>query len=232
MEKVKGKICNVNYKKIEQLNKRKTKIKNCIFSITTSAVMFFAGLGIGKASNSNYATIGDNQIMATISIDVSNGDTIYDIANKYYNENYENVFGSKSNYEKSIQLQNSLINSKIKIGDKLIIPVVIDKNNPYLQIIQTLNAKIAEIEQNNYWVEYTVRMGDTLSNLAALSSGSAGETIENVDKIARKNGLSPNNIYAGQKIYIINPGLGSLRIDLLETQNLLKESLINTTKIR
>lgn len=239
MEKIEsnyGRISNINKKRINSNNKKKLNRKNCALAITTSVMIFFAGLGIGKASeiktNPNYPILNENQIMATITLNAYENDTIEEIANTYYNDAYENAFGSRANYEKSIEKQNNINNSETKLKNKINVPVIIDKNNSYLQELVILKTKISKIEQNNYWVKHTIGLDENLSSLAALSSGTNSETIENTKKIADKNGISANTIYAGQEIWIINPELGKLKIQLNNVEANLIESLKNDEKTK
>ena len=86
------------------------------------------------------------------------GDTIYDVANKFYTDECEGVYDSVSNFQKEIKEQNNInkFSSFVKVGDTIEVPVIVNKDNPYYVNIIEIQNEITNIETNNLWVKYTV----------------------------------------------------------------------------
>ena len=172
--------------------------------------------------------IPDGQVMTTISIQVEAGDTLSEIADRFYTDDCNGVYRYVSNYEDAIQKENNIIgiNPKLVAGTTMEIPVVVDENNTYYQRILELENQITDMEQNNKWVRYTVKRGDLLSTLANMASIDDSETYKYVKEIANKNSISTTAILSiGDEIWIINPELGNLKRELVETRELFIESL-------
>lgn len=233
-----GKVFNINYNKVK-VNKNQLNVAKKVVALSMSAVMFFAGLGIGKANEktidkTSTVNLNPNQIIATVQNSIDPGETLSEIASKYYNEDYEKVYGSEVNFINSIKKQNNIENDDLIVsGQKLTIPVIIDKNNSYFQNIMMLTAKINELEENEKWIKYTVRLDDNLSMLAGWGSGNhVSVSVEEENEIARHNNLQTKTIYPGQELEIINPKIGNLKIELRKAEQEFKESLINNQKTK
>lgn len=232
-DEIRGEISNINYDNIKK-NKFKLQVKSFILA----SIMYFTGMGAVKsidkgASNTNNTSpinLNQNQIVAGVSVDVNYDDTIIEIADRFYNDDYENVYGSKENFVDSIKLQNAIANDKIIVGQKLTIPAIIDTDNPYFQNVMQIKAKINELEQNQKWIKYTVQLDDSLALIARLGSGSNLVGIDEMNEIATYNRLQSNIIYPGQELYIINPELGNLKKELKEAEEEFRESLTNNQK--
>lgn len=231
-----GNVSNINQSKIKS-NKNKLQLRKNIFALTLATTMYFTGIGVGKSmsrtiDNTHTVNLNPNKIVATIKTDVNAGDTLSSIVDKYYNEDYENVYGSKDNFMNSIVNQNQINPDKLAVGQILMIPVVIDKDNPYFQEIISLTTKIKELEQNEKWIKYTVRLDDNLSILAGWGSGSYSVSREEENEIYNHNKLSSKTLYPGQELEIINPKIGNLKIELRKAQREFQESLINNQKTK
>ncbi len=228
-----GTLSNINQEKI---GSKKFKLQidaKKILSIVAAGAIFAAGFGLGKSmgKTENKVNLDPNKIMATIDYDVNPGDTLYEIVDKYYNDDYEGLYASKENFVKSIMDQNSLNNDKIITGQNLTIPVIIDKDNPYFQEIIRIQSKINELEESAKWIKYTVKLDDSLSILAGWGCGRTASA-EEQEEIREHNNLPLNTIYPGQEIEIINPKIGNLKIELRKAQQNFKESLINNKKTK
>ena len=167
--------------------------------------------------------------MVVVVMDIDKGETISSFADRLYSSDCAEVYGSISRYENAIREQNNIhkASSYIQAGDTLQIPVIIDKDNPYYLQIKDLENQIADIKENNLWVKYTVQYGDTFSSLAALSSDSIQETYENISEIAHRNNMSTKDMLRdGREIWIINPELGRLKLELKTVYEELKQSLL------
>lgn len=232
-----GLVSNINQKKI-LTHKNKIQIKKTILSSIIGASMLLTGIGIGKAmnkpmDNTHIATLNSNKVVIPMKIEVNVGETLFEIVDKYYNEDYENIYGTKENFINSIALQNQINPDILKIGQELSIPIIVDKDNQYLQNVLRINTKIQELEENEKWIKYTVRLDDNLSMLAGWGSGNpVSVSVEEENEIARHNNLQTKTIYPGQELEIINPKIGNLKIELRKAEQEFKESLINNQKTK
>ncbi len=220
-----GTVRNINRKKLS-----KRKLYNRIAALTGASIIFVSGLFIAKnIKDRKVNPVQDGQTSISLLVDVHDGDTVYDIASKYYTNDCEYVYNSLSNYQRIIKNDNGKYDGEIKPGDKLSIPVVVDNDNQYYQRMLRLQNEISDIEANNYWVRYTVKPGDTITELAELSSGSYEETYDIASKILSKNNMSKRDVLRdGTQIWIVNPELGSLKAELNETITNLKDSLTSS----
>ena len=215
-----GTMRNVNKKQ----NKKKL-IRNGILGIGGAVIILISGLQIKNVVEKKQINdVPEGQIRTTISIQVEDGDTLSEIADRFYTDNCDGVYRYVSNYEDAIQKENSIVgrNPKLVAGTTVEVPVVVPENNAYYQRILELEKQIADIEQNNKWVSHTVRPGELLSTLASMSSVDISETYELINEIANKNGISTKEILRpGDEILIVNPELKELKMELIETQEML-----------
>lgn len=220
-----GNLKNVNNKKKNRIK----LIKNGILGIGGAVIILVGGLQVYKQIEKKQINdIPEGQITTTISIQVENGDTVSEIADRFFSDDCGDVYNYVSNYEDAIKEQNHLygLNPNIVAGRTLQIPVIISENNTYYQRILELENQIKEIEENNRWVRYTVKYGDLFSTLASKASSDVSETYELALEIADKNNMSTKDIIRpGQEVWIINPELGKLKIELNETREMFIESL-------
>ncbi|MBQ2946954.1 MAG: LysM peptidoglycan-binding domain-containing protein [Bacilli bacterium] len=217
-----GTVRNISNKKMK---KRKLKQVVAVTLATASIVTIMTLTGCEK--NKEYV-VPDNQIKVNISMQVEEGDTISDVANKFYTDECEGVYNSISDFEDEIKEQNNInkFSSFVKEGDTIEVPVIIEKENPYYLKILDIQSQINNIQNNNLWVRYTVEYGDRLSTIAEKASGSYTEIYEITNKIASKNNINNKSILnAGQEIWIMNPELGELKSELKNAQEELKLSL-------
>ena len=168
-------------------------------------------------------TTPSGYVQMMIEVDSDNLNSVHELATEYYDQD---LYGDLDYFVQTIINANGL--SKYgSIGDKdtITIPVFVDVDNPCYQELKRIEAEMKKIKEEAYWVDYTVQYGDTISGLAAKASGSYGETIGLVNDIMRRNNFTNSLIYDGQKIQIINPALGPLKIQFKEMQAALIESL-------
>lgn len=220
-----GTVRNINNKK----KNRMRLIKNGILGIGGAAIILVGGLQIYKQIEKRQINnVSEGQIKTTISIQVEEGDTLSGIADRFYTDTCDDVYRYVSNYEDAIQKENNIVgrDPKLVAGTTVEIPVVVSENNTYYQRILELEGQIANIEQNNKWVRYTIKSGDMFSTLAQQASVNVSETYKIAQEIANKNNISTKEILKpGDELWIINPELGNLKRELSETKELFIESL-------
>lgn len=171
--------------------------------------------------------VPDGYVSMYTSEEVVRGDTVYSIANEYYNANiYSGTYGSLNDYVETIIDTNNLsYDGDIEPYDVLSIPVLVDADNIHYQELCRIEQEINRVREAEYWIDYVVKPGDSLSSIAAKASGSTGETIELTKRIMTKNDLRSSLIYEGQHLKIVNPILGQLKIQFNDTKEALQESL-------
>lgn len=226
-----------SYGTVRHINNKKKKMKlitKGILGISGAVIILLSGLNIYRGiQNKKINDIPENQVMTTISISVESGDSLTEIANRFYTDDCEGVYRYISNYQDAIQEKNKIMGNDPKLieGRSLKIPVIVDENNVYYQRVSELENKINEIEQSNKWVYYTVESGDNLSSVAEFASGSFSETYEIMNEIAEKNNISVKAMLReGQRLWIVNPELGNLKRELNETQELFIDYLSGNHK--
>lgn len=222
------KVSNINTNRL----KRKEK-----FSLKKTGIIIVAILVLGVLAkiivpgqtpeqDPSYL-IPDGYVSMYTSEEVTRGDTVYSIANEYYNTGvYSNTYGSLNNYVETIINTNNLsYDGDIEPFDVLTIPVIVDADNIYYQELNRIEQEINKIRETEYWIDYVVKPGDSLSSIAARASGTTGETIQLTKRIMSKNDLDNSLIYEGQHLKIVNPILGQLKIQFNEAKEALQESL-------
>lgn len=225
-----GMVRNINSGKIKN-----TKLyKKAAVVIATASIIAVVALTSAGCMPKQISEIPSDQIKYTITIQVNADDTISDIADKFYNDDCDNVYNSVSNYKNEIINQNNLSKTGfIKAGSKIDVPVIIDKDNPYYLRIQEIEEEIKSIEENELWVKYTVEYGDTVTTIASFASGNYYETYDIANKIISKNSMRNGSILnAGEKIWIMNPKLGDLKLELNNLNEDLKLSLMGEQMTR
>ena len=222
--------------KVSNINTNRLKKKEK-FSLKKTGFIIVAILALGvlakiivpgqtQEQNPSYL-IPDGYVSMYTSEEVTRGDTVYSIANEYYNTGvYSNTYGSLNNYVETIINTNNLsYDGDIEPFDVLTIPVIVDADNIYYQELNRIEQEINKIRETEYWIDYVVKPGDSLSSIAARASGTAGETIQLTKRIMSKNDLDNSLIYEGQHLKIVNPILGQLKIQFNEAKEALQESL-------
>lgn len=222
-----GTIRNVNSKKL-------TKTKTYKFAAKAAcsvALVVVVGLNLIGCNQNTISPIPEHQTQIILSVEVENGDTLSEIAEKYYSNDCDGVYNSFSNYEDEIKEQNNIskYGDHIETGDVIKIPVIVDLDNPYyMQVLEIENA-INQVKQDKLWIKYVVKAGDSVTSLAALASGSYQETYEIAGKIVSKNNLANKSILnEGQEIWIMNPELGKLKEVLGSSYEQLEQNLIRS----
>ena len=194
-----------------------------IVAVSSSAMgQWFKGFFGKKEVN-----IPNDKTSIVFSIELERGDTVSEIADKFYNSDTKDVYGSFSNYTDEIEQANRRGMETMEAGEILKVPVIVDKDNPYYIEIVNIQKQIEELKKNNYWIKYKVQYGDRISSLALLASGSDKEIHDLVNEICSKNNISSKTVInEGEEIWIINPELGNLKQQLNDAMEQLKQSLI------
>ena len=155
--------------------------------------------------------------------DIKKDDTIYSLANKYYNEElYYNFYKSINEYINEIKKINGFEENILTPFQSINIPVIIHKDNVYLERINILTNKISNLKE---WIQYKVDDKDTLSSLAYEGAKDIDEAYSILESIINKNNLKTNSVKTGSIIYIINPEIGYLKREIFQLNAKLKESL-------
>ena len=218
-----GTVRNISNKKM-----KKGQLKK-VMAVTLAAASIITIMTLTGCSKNKEYVVPDNQIKVNISMELESGETISDVANKFYTDECETVYNSVSNFQDEIKEQNNInkFSSFVKAGDTIEVPVIVEKDNPYYLKILEIQSQISNIENNNLWVRYTVEYGDRLSTIAEKASGSYTEIYEITSKIASRNNMGTKSILnAGEEIWIMNPELGKLKAELNEAKEEFKLSLI------
>lgn len=223
-------VKHVNVERFKQ--KERFSLKKVGLSL---AVVFVIVLGILKIliptnePEKAPVVVPDGYISMVTAEEVVRGDTVYSIASEYYNSStYSSTYGSLNDYVNTIIDTNNLsYDGDIEPYDVLAIPVIVDVDNECYQELRRLEQEINKIRQEEYWVDYIVKAGDSLSSIAAKASASQGETVELTKSIMAKNNLNTSFIYQGQHLKIVNPALGQLKIQFNQMKQALQESLKN-----
>lgn len=223
-------VQNVNVKRFKQ--KERFSLKKVGLSLIVVFVIVLGILKIFIPTNEPEkapVVVPDGYISMLTEEQVVRGDTVYSIASEYYNSStYSSTYGSLNDFVNTIIDTNNLsYDGDIEPYDVLAIPVIVDVDNEYYQELRRLEQEISKIRQEEYWVDYIVKAGDSLSAIAAKASASQGETVELTKSIMAKNDLNTSFIYQGQHLKIVNPALGQLKIQFNQMKQALQESLKN-----
>ena len=164
-----------------------------------------------------------------ISENIEKKDTLESISTKYYNEEIYSYFYQDINeYINDITIINNLSNATLTPFQDIKIPVIVNKDNIYLERIDYLSDKISKLE---HWIQYKIEDKDTLSSLAYEGAGDIDESYSIIENIINKNHLKSQKIKTGSVIYIINPEIGYLKREIFQLTIKLKYSLkINNKK--
>ena len=172
-------------------------------------------------------SIPSGYILTTTTESIEPGDTITKVASEFYDaDTYSGIYDNVTEYTTAILEQNGLRpNTTIYPGDRITLPVVVNASNEHYVRMQVLESQIKEIEQNSLWIPYVVKFGDTYANLAARASGTDGEIVINTNRLIERNKDSGIMLMQGSTVWIMNPELGPLKIELNNERALFQESL-------
>lgn len=226
-----GTVSNVNAKKLA--NGRFVVLRRIVIgTLITGFIILGANALINKPKE--MPETNNEVITMVVDLETERGDTFWEIGQKYYNEDCQSIYGSLDEYVKAIKKANGkedtffYKNDFLAADTTISLPVVVDKDNEYLSTKPLIEQKIQELVENEYWVDYVVKYGDTVSSLAELASSSYDETEANEIMICEKNNISKSDsIKEGQHLKIINPKLGELRWELRNLEDTFMESLEN-----
>lgn len=227
-------ITSFNERQMRQIKRENMRIrKRRVFAgalVATNLIAAISFYNIGSKAGKNSVeppTIPSGYVL-TETIEVADyGDTVYGIASEYYNPSYAGIYPTLNDYTDAIIESNNLNkNADIDSGDSLRLPVVASTQNDYFVRALEIQKEIDDITRTNYWVEYTIQPGDTISHLAARASGDFRETPILTQKILEKNNVD-GVLRDGTTILTINPALGPLKIELQEVQKQFQTSIKN-----
>lgn len=191
--------------------------------VTTATATGLISYELGKNSHKEEINLlPEDCIMINLPLDIGLGEDVTEYAKGFYTENYEGIYPSVENYEEAILKINDINNSSFSYNDTIKIPIIVESNNEYYVHIQGIMDKIRNIEENEYFVDHVVQYGETISQYAGWASGNNNEMHEKMNEIIKANKLSSSDIRPGDEIKIINPQLGTLKIEL---QNTIQEYL-------
>lgn len=228
-EPINGTVRNVNRRALTRMeHKAKIRKRRVVAGalVTTHLLAAIIGANIHDRfmSDAPQPSLPSGYILTEIENVVEPGDTITEIANEYYNSTYSSMYGSVENYTDAILEQNGLKpHTTIQPGQSVSIPVVINSDNEIYIRIQALKDAIHKITEENLWVSYTVGNNDSYSSLAAKASGSVSETYTIMHTIMEKNKNA--RFWPGDTVMIMNPELGPLKVELVELEDQLQETL-------
>ncbi len=183
--------------------------------------------GFHEAQATANKTVPYGYVLTQTEDQIGMGGSITDTASQYYSPRYASMYENIDEYARIIEEINGLHhNETVHPGQTIHLPVMVDETNPhYLQTL-LLQSQIEEIEQNEYWVSHEVKLGESISILAARASGSESETARLIQKILERNNKETTEIlHDGETIWIVNPRLGPLKISLQEEEDALREEL-------
>lgn len=219
-----------NYR-ITSLNKKRIKnLKRKAIKRVALTGIIALSIAVGKYIIDKPPTLDsvvpDGYVQIDIEIPVSSNATLSDIAELYYDENsYPEYYTNFDDYMKSIAEKNDLNGYNLPKYQNIYVPVIVAENNVYLERIEQLNNELDTLEDQE-WISYTVKVGDSLYELAWKGSGDGNEAEKNLDKIIEKNRLESSTILPGDHIKIINPRMGEIKQEIEYLDNQLKSSLI------
>ena len=217
-------IKKVNKKRMKNL--RKKALLRVAFTEIIAITIILGNKVINKGPNLS-PVIPEGFVQMNIEIPVGSCQTLDEIAQEYYNEeSYPDYYNDFDNYVEKIAEQNNISSTNIPKYRNIVIPVIVEENNVYLDRINQLTSELDELKKEE-WISYKIKFGDNLYGLAWLGSGDGNEVNNNLDRIVEKNNLSSSNIVEGQVIQIINPKIGEKKQEI----DFLKQQLIDSLKV-
>ena len=220
---------NINYiNKDAFLNNSKEngRFKLAVAALATSVVI------LGSVAIDNYfqnKSIPEGYEVAEKTIDINCGITVDYIVEQNYTDDISKVYPTKEEYKKMITEKNrNIIQDNIIWSDNILVPFLINKENPHYIRIQEIKEEINTIEKENYWVIAIPNKEDTIFKYALSASSNNEEALILAEQIAAKNNIHHTNsgITVGKGFWVINPKLGELKVELKQ----LYEDLVNNNQ--
>ena len=204
----------------------KKKLKNLKYHIRrTVLALLLAGAIKGVMGATDTKTSGNFELppdYTTITLDISvdHGTTVSGLAKMYYDES---VYPNFKEYCENIKELNNLEYNYVTPYQSIKIPVIVNKDNVFLNNIYTLETELNDMP---LWVDYTIESGDTISSLAYLGAVDSTEAMDNINRICDYNNIANKSIInVGDKIAIINPKIGETKRKIYSLKESLSESL-------
>lgn len=217
-------ITNINQRRLARMRKARLRRNRNIAIAVASVGIILTLIGLPHKEEAPHV-MPEDYVQIYIREDVEHGDTLTEIAERYYDDDvYDSYYGNINNYIDSIADTNDIYKDRITPYQSLTIPVFVGEENIYLTQIAELEEQIKNLPK---WVNYTVEVGDTILGLAYRGAGSTNEAYSIKDDIMAKNGLKNSNIRVGQVIQIVNPQIGELKAEIV----ILKEKLHDSAKV-
>ncbi len=213
------KIRNLQIKRKQALN-RKLKIKKLMKPIVVTAGSIVIIAALFNSFDKRVIPEGYEAIPATYTVEA--GDTLTDIASKYYDYDvYGSYFHDRNDFINELAKQNG----NIKPGDKIELPLIVSQDNPYVQKIMKMRDQAQELPR---YVSYTIKEGDTLLDIAYKGASDDNDAFQILEEIASVNGImDEHSIRSGEVIQIVNPQIGSIRKTIKNITEELRVSLEN-----
>lgn len=203
--------------RIKYINNNKSPMKKIVICKTGNKTSLNTSL-----NNKRMLLYDYKKIYIDISIDKPMN--ITDIAHKYYDDEiYSPYFDNIDNYIEEIKKDNKMQYNSVTPFQNIQIPVLVNKENIYLQNISNLKEEITKFP---LWTKHKIEDGDTISSLSYMGAKDSTEVFEIEKKIRDYNELTSDDLKVGNNIYIINPEIGNLRKEIFTLKDSLAKSLI------
>ena len=197
-------ITKVNANRIKKLRKKVIK-RITIFGM--AAVMVGVGLKIYHNNTPMAQPIPDGYTEIYVDEFVDYGESLDDIVTKYYTGELTKQYPNFDDYKDAIIDKNNISFGKVKTYETIKVPVVVEKNNVYLQEIEKLEQELASLDR---WVSYELKSNDTIYSVAWLGAKNPDEVNSIAKEIIDRNGINPGILQLGQPLYIVNPRIGEI----------------------
>ena len=222
----------INQKKLQEMRKKKVVKTKRRIMISVASVALVASLVLVNAPKTK-KSIPDGYAYVVTSVNVEANDTLYGIAERYYNEAiYGAYYNNLNEYIKAICKCNNIDDAnKITSGTNLLLPAILkidyDSNNDLTE----LYSKLDELKETEPYIEYEVSYGDTLWDLACDASLTSEEIDTKLNELLNINKLKiTSNLREGSIILIHNPAITELKLTIQELKNKNTTSQIDDTK--
>lgn len=234
---------NEDYIRNLRKQNRTLKIQNNRFRkviVAGALVLFLLTAKVGYdliPRNPSPIALPDGYVMIHVSDSIgSGGDNIYNNALEYWNSDlYGFAYKDINHYVASIASESGIrYPNRVNPGQSLRVPVIVPIDGEAAAIytrISELETEIDRILQEEKWIDYVVKPGDTLLAIAGRAAGSKNGWIDtNIqysikDEITSRNGMRSSSILRdGTTIEIVNPILGPLRTELNTIRGQLNEA--------
>ena len=221
------KIKKVNEKRIKAL-KRKAIKRVAIFGMV--AVGLVTAYKVTTKPDPQFPPIPEGYQEMMIDEFVDNGETIDEIAQKYYTEDVRTCYPDFEEYIEIILRDNNINERELDKQNSIKVPIIIDNNNYYLTQIKEKELELENVEE---WIDYIAKPGDNLYNLSWEAASNGDEAMNNLKRITDINNLDRSSqIQIGQRLSIINPKIGELKREINSLKEEFNESITVNNEVK